>query len=151
MTICQSMKEAVDKRLKEKKTIREIGKELCKGLLFPNKKVISIIKQIKGQSYLDENADWLGYPLNGTTQVLARISRMEKVKDFSPPIPTDNDLIKLKEWYERIMELSSELDTLRDDIILRNEWVKTCLKNPGDRMKSIRFHLQKATLGDTRK
>lgn len=61
MTICDSMKIAVEKRLDEKRSIEQIGSELCSGIKFPRKKVIHIIKEIKGKEFLEKNADWLCY------------------------------------------------------------------------------------------
>ena len=61
MTICETMFAAVDKRLKEKKSLEEIGNDLCAGVKNPRGKAIRIVKAYKGKKYLKENAKWLGY------------------------------------------------------------------------------------------
>lgn len=61
MTICSKMYEALDKRLEEKKSLDEIGSELCDAVIDPRGKAIRLIKNHKGEKYLKENAEWLGY------------------------------------------------------------------------------------------
>ena len=62
MTICSKMYEALDKRLEEKKTLDEIGSELCDSVIDPRGKAIRLIKaRPGGEQYLKDNADWLGY------------------------------------------------------------------------------------------
>lgn len=142
MTICKAMKDAVDLRLAERKPIYQIGKELCSGIKFANRKVIKIIKDERGQDYLDENADWLMY--KGTPQATsAKIKRLQK---FAVPPPTKSDLIELKKCEEKINDLNIELGHVFSgaEALFQNDWVRLCLKNPGDRMKKVRFHLNKA-------
>lgn len=61
---CSKIFEALDKRLEEKKTLDEIGRELCDTVTDPRGKTIRLIKADKGEEYLIENADWLGYDVN---------------------------------------------------------------------------------------
>ncbi len=61
MTICDSTLKAVNKRLEQKKSLNEIGAELCDAVDDPRGKAIRLIKAHKGEEYLIENADWLGY------------------------------------------------------------------------------------------
>ena len=49
------------KRVNEGKDIKEIGEDLCDGLKYPQKKIIAIIKEIKGKEYLNENKKRLNY------------------------------------------------------------------------------------------
>ncbi len=58
---CTKLFEALDKRLEEKKTLDEIGRELCDTVTDPRGKAIRLIKADKGEKYLIQNADWLGY------------------------------------------------------------------------------------------
>lgn len=58
---CTKLFEALDKRLEEKKTLDEIGRELCDTVTDPRGKAIRLIKADKGEEYLVQNADWLGY------------------------------------------------------------------------------------------
>ncbi len=55
------MKNAVMKRVNEGKDIKQIGEDLCDGLKYPQKKIIAIIKEIKGKEYLNENKKRLNY------------------------------------------------------------------------------------------
>lgn len=55
------MLEAIDKRLEEKKSLEEIGCELCDAVKDPKGKALRIIKNYKGKKYLVDNAEWLGY------------------------------------------------------------------------------------------
>lgn len=61
MTTCDSMKNAVMKREREGKGIKEIGQELCDGLKYPYRKISDIIRDIKGEAYLIENRKRLKY------------------------------------------------------------------------------------------
>lgn len=61
MTICSAMLASIDKRLAEKKTLEEIGCELCDAVDDPRGKAIRIIKAHRGEKYLIDNAEWLGY------------------------------------------------------------------------------------------
>ncbi len=61
MTACGKLFESLDKRLEEKKTLDEIGRELCDTVDDPRGKAIRLIKVHKGEEYLIENSDWLGY------------------------------------------------------------------------------------------
>lgn len=63
MTICSAMLAAIDKRLAEKKTLEEIGCELCDAVDDPRGKAIRIIKAHRGERYLRDNAEWLGYQI----------------------------------------------------------------------------------------
>lgn len=61
MTTCDSMKNAVMKRVNEGKDIKEIGEQLCDGLKYPKRKITEIIREIKGEAYLIENKKRLKY------------------------------------------------------------------------------------------
>ena len=61
MTICSTMLAAIDKRLAEKKSLEEIGCELCDAVDDPRGKALRIIKSHRGVKFLKDNADWLGY------------------------------------------------------------------------------------------
>lgn len=64
MTICSTMLAAIDKRLAQKKTLEEIGCELCDAVEDPKGKAVRIIKAHRGEKFLRDNADWLGYDVN---------------------------------------------------------------------------------------
>jgi hypothetical protein len=65
MTICSKTLDAVRKRLEERKSLEEIGKELCDAVDDPRGKALRMVKQIMGkdnaEKYLIDNAEWLGY------------------------------------------------------------------------------------------
>ena len=61
MTICGAMLAAIDKKLQEKKSLEEIGEELCDSVDDPRGKAIRIIKSHRGEKFLKDNAEWLGY------------------------------------------------------------------------------------------
>lgn len=58
---CTKLFEGLDKRLGEKKSLEEIGKELCDTVDDPRGKAIRLIKAHRGDEYLKDNANWLGY------------------------------------------------------------------------------------------
>ena len=68
MTICSKTLDAVRKRLEERKSLDEIGQELCDAVDDPRGKAIRMVKQAMGkddaEKYLTENAEWLGYKVN---------------------------------------------------------------------------------------
>ena len=63
MTACARMFKLLDELLAEKKSLKEIGAEMCDSVLSPRTKAIRLIKAHKGEAYLIENAEWLGYDL----------------------------------------------------------------------------------------
>lgn len=85
MTVCDSMKRAVGKRIDEGKNIQEIGAELCSGIKYPERKIIRIIREAFGDPFIIERAEPLGY--NGVKQLLARKKKevqnlaLEKVEE----------------------------------------------------------------------
>lgn len=87
MTICSKMYEALDKRLEEKKSLDEIGSELCDAVIDPRGKAIRLIKAYKGEKYLKEN-EWLGY-----NKVMAEYGKLateaEKNLSFSKDLYDD--------------------------------------------------------------
>lgn len=58
---CTKLFLSLEKRLEEKKSLNEIGQELCDTVDDPRGKAIRLIKINKGEKYLIDNADWLGY------------------------------------------------------------------------------------------
>ncbi len=58
---CSKLFESLDRRLEERKTLDEIGRELCDTVDDPRGKTIRLIKAHKGEQWLYDNADWLGY------------------------------------------------------------------------------------------
>ncbi len=70
MTACDKLFEGLEKRLQERKSLDEIGKELCSRVKDPRGKVIRLIKLYKegdAEGYLRRNADWLGYDTDKAT------------------------------------------------------------------------------------
>lgn len=65
MTICNSMKNAVEKRIKNQESIEKMSCELCDGIKFPQTKIKRIIRELKGYDFLKENKEWLGYRVGG--------------------------------------------------------------------------------------
>lgn len=69
MTICKKFKLLVRERLKDHKSLYDIGMELCDGVDDPRGKALRIVKDILEkdkmdvEKYLRDNADWLGYKL----------------------------------------------------------------------------------------
>lgn len=64
MTICSITLEAVRKRLEERKSLEEIGRELCDAVDDPRGKALRLVRKLEkdnAERYLIENADWLGY------------------------------------------------------------------------------------------
>jgi len=63
MTACGKLFKFLDGLLEEKKTIDQMGDEICDMVKNPRKKIIRLITQHKGEDYLKENAEWLKYDL----------------------------------------------------------------------------------------
>lgn len=61
MTSCTTLFRALDKRLEDKKSLEMIGNELCDGVKNPRNKAIRLVKAHKGNEFLINNAEWLGY------------------------------------------------------------------------------------------
>lgn len=61
MTACGKLFKFLDGLLEEKKTIDQMGDEICDMVKNPRKKIIRLITQHKGEEYLIENAEWLKY------------------------------------------------------------------------------------------
>lgn len=63
MTACEKMFLLLDKLLEQRKSLDEIGEYICDGVEHPRLKAIRLIKTRKGEQYLKDNAEWLGYSL----------------------------------------------------------------------------------------
>ncbi|MDP2364745.1 MAG: hypothetical protein Q8M94_13385 [Ignavibacteria bacterium] len=61
MTACEKMFLLLDKLLEQKKSLDEIGEYICDGVEHPRLKAIRLIKTRKGEQYLKDNAEWLGF------------------------------------------------------------------------------------------
>jgi len=61
MTICSIMSDAVNKRLDAGQDLKQLGEELCDKVKDPKGKAIRLVKMIKGEQYLIDNAVKLGY------------------------------------------------------------------------------------------
>lgn len=70
MSHCDSFYRSLDRKLEQKMTIDEIAMDLCSKTKDPRRNMILDIKEHKGEDWLIENADWLGY----------QIQKHEKVK-----------------------------------------------------------------------
>ena len=97
MTICNSMKNAVMKRVNEGKDIKQIGEDLCDGLKYPQKKIIAIIKEIKGKEYLNENKKRLNYRGGGGAgKPKAKKTELQNILPQAEPNLSESDTFKIK-------------------------------------------------------
>lgn len=58
---CEKLLDGTDKRLEQRKTLEQIGEELCAGVKDPRDKAMRLVEMLHGKEYLIANAKWLGY------------------------------------------------------------------------------------------
>lgn len=71
MTICSKTLDAVEERLEERKSLEEIGRELCDVVDDHKGKALRLVKKLKGKDadqFLKDNADWLGYTISNVRE-----------------------------------------------------------------------------------
>ncbi len=88
MTYCSTIAKPLLKKIKEKKTLDEIGAELCgKSIKNPKQKAIRLIKELLGEEILIQHATTLKYDIEK-----AELSRKRKAapqRKINAPEPID--------------------------------------------------------------
>ncbi|MBZ5529636.1 MAG: hypothetical protein LAN71_17275 [Acidobacteriia bacterium] len=93
MTICKKFKSSVRERLKEHKSLYDIGMELCDSVGDPKDKALRVVKDILEEDkvdigkYLRDNAGWLGYNVS-------QIRNSENIKVSQQKIPSAPATVK---------------------------------------------------------
>lgn len=126
MTTCKAMKDAINKRLDARQSIDQISKELCGDLKYSRTKVINIARKERGEQFLIDNADWLGY--DGVGQL--KSPKLKKI------LVTENLRQPTSEEYDKWNEvLESEKNELQN---LLNEMSQTNIKNFSSVLRSLK-------------
>lgn len=107
------MEDAIKKRLIEKKSLDEIGRELCDNVDDPRGKVIRYIKKMPdhGDPYLIDNADWLHFDVSKINNPQG----INRPKNFGQENAPKNiaPLEKITEWNEKLknaIEILKEIE-----------------------------------------
>lgn len=126
MTICITMKEPLEKRLRQKKSIDQIGQELCPGVKDSRDKALRLIIRFKGKQYLKDHADWLGYDVsqihnpkgNGGRKKIRQLSdkekRVERAKNLMKIHGIEPDLYDVQELLNGGITWNENLDDLQE-------------------------------------
>ncbi len=130
------MEKAIEKRLNENMTIKQMGQELCSGVKYQNRKIIRIITDMKGSDYLIENAKTLDY--KGTGKRAA--SRKKQVQKITLTLK-ESEMSELGELENKVTNICNVIDDLNrtEKILIR--WHDL---NYVDKMRKTRLYLKKA-------
>jgi translation elongation factor EF-G len=103
------MKDAVEKRLEEGKTLEEIGQDICSGVKSSKRKIIRIVKEIegKGEQYLIDNSEKLGY--DGVGQLKSAKKKVQKIAVQVPEQEQESTESVEKTFDEQLFELLEKL------------------------------------------
>ncbi len=154
MTYCPKLYKLVEKGLEQKKSLKEIGQDLCPDVKNPQGKIARIVKMTMGKEegteYLIKNKDWTKYtpPHNKDGK---NKNKKDKAKNFGS-YPKITEIAEEDETPEKIAEEEIQIPIKpivkkRLDFIMKNYSTRT--GQPIDSYnKAIRFALRTAGLWD---